>query len=201
MWPAGAPEKFDALWAHDRFSANKFLPDEHDFSSNPNRDRQASAPGKGLVLLPFCGGARHRVPVAATRGEAETGIQTNSFLTPVQRLERQHLQAAHESRLRFAEERHPPFTNGLYGDFRAVIQTRAEDADPAKGTRIRCWRLRAGRHPRPLTTDRGSPKPDAWRGVHEDVLFIAGSETDDGTLWFPEFGLDGKPIPESGLRS
>ncbi len=137
----------------------------------------------------------------ATRGEAQTGIQTNGFLTPVQRLERQHLQAAHEARLRFAQERRLTPTNGLYDDFCAVFQAGAKDGDPTKDTRqqllvtARKTGIRVV-----LTAPQGGLKPDSWRGVHQGVLSIAGAEMGDGTLWFPDFGPDGKAIPESGLR-
>jgi acetyl esterase/lipase len=139
--------------------------------------------------------------LAAGRGLADTGVQTNGFLTPVQRLERQHLQTAHEARLRFTQERHPPPTNGLYEDFRGVIQVSAKQGDPTMGTQKQL--LTAARKTGisvVLTADQGGPKPDAWRGVHEGVLFIAGSEAGDGILGFTEFGPDGKPIPDSCLR-
>jgi acetyl esterase/lipase len=139
--------------------------------------------------------------LAATRGDADNVIQTNGFLTPTQRLEPQHLRAAHEARLRFAGECRVPPTNGLYEDLRAVIQADAKDADPTKDTRpeLLAAARKAGIRV-VLTADAGGLKPDAWRGVHDGVLFIAGSDTGDGALWFPEFGPDGKPIPESGLR-
>ena len=133
--------------------------------------------------------------LAATRGEAETGIQTNGFLTPTQRLERQHLQATHESRLRFAGERRQPPTNGLYEDFRAVIQTDAKGARQELLAAARKTGIRVV-----LMADQGGPKPDAWRGVREGVLFLAGSEASDGTWGFPEFGPDGKASTEDGLR-
>jgi hypothetical protein len=139
--------------------------------------------------------------LAATRTEAETGIQTNGFLTPAQRLERQHLQAAKEARLHFAQARRLPPTNGLYEDFRAVIRVGAEESDPTQDARQQV--LAAGRKSGirvVLMTEQGGPKPDAWRGVHEGVLFVAGAEAEDGTIGFPEFSPDGKPIPGSGLR-
>ena len=138
--------------------------------------------------------------LAATRGEAETGIQTNGFLTPVQRLEWAHLQVAHEARLRFAQERRVPPTNGLYEDFRAVVQVEAKAAGPAKGRQELLAAARKAGVSVVLTAEQGGPKPDAWRGVHEGVLFMAGSAADDGTLGFPEFGPDGKAVPESGMR-
>ena len=176
---------------------------------NPNRGQPTAAPARtGQFLRRLVSPAILRwVPaaaclLAATRGEAETGIiQTNGFLTLMQRLERQHLQAAQESQLRFAQERHLPLINGLYQDCRAVILAPDENAGLTKDTRQEL--LAAARKTGirvVLMTNRGDPKPDAWRGVHEGVLFIVGSETGGGVLWFPEFGSDGNPIPESGLR-
>lgn len=116
-------------------------------------------------------------------------------------MQRPHLEAVHQARLRFAEERRPPPAHGRYEDFRAIIHAYAEDADHTKGTRKEL--LAAARSTGVqvvLMTDHHGPKPDSWRGLHDGVLFIAGSEAGDGTLWFPEFGPDGKPIPDSGLR-
>ncbi len=133
--------------------------------------------------------------------QADDGVQTNGFLTPAQRLEHQHLQAAHEARLRFAQQRHPPPTNGLYEDFRAIIQTNAKNANPADNQeQALLAAARAADVRVVLTADPNGPKPNAWRGVHEGVLFMAGSQADDGTLGFPEFGPDGKAVPESDLR-
>jgi acetyl esterase/lipase len=176
----------------------------------PNSNRSWRAPSEGRSLLDlswlFSPAILRWVAavvclLAATRGVAEAGVQTNGFLTPAQRLERQHLQAVHEARLRFAQERRLPPTNGLYEDFRAVILSDAKDAEPKKDTGPEL--LVAARKSGigvVLTVDQGGPKPDAWRGVHESVLFIAGSVGDDATLRFPELDPDGKAIPESGLR-
>ena len=195
-------ERFDGLLAHDTVGANKFQPDEQDFySKSEPRSADSSHRSRRLVSLPSAVGASRRVPAGGDPRVGRDSVQTNGFLTPAQRLERQHLQAAHEARLRFAQERRLPPTNGLYEDFRAVIQADAKDADPPKGTgqELLAAARKAGVSV-VLTADQGGPKPDAWRGVHEGVLFIAGSDTDDGASWFPEFGPDGKPIPESGLR-
>jgi len=137
--------------------------------------------------------------LAATCGLAETGAQTNSVLTTAQRLEHQHLQAAHEARLRFAAERRPPPTNGLYEDFRAVVLSDSNGAEPGRGRDLLAAARKAGIRV-VMTADPGGPKPDAWRGVHEGVLFIGGSLGEDAPFGFPELGSDGKPIPESGLR-
>jgi acetyl esterase/lipase len=131
---------------------------------------------------------------------AEAG-QTNSSLTAVQRLEREHLKAVHEARLRFQKERTAPPSHGLYQDFPGIVHAHAEDADHTKGTRKQLLEgaRKAGIRVVLMTEHRG-PKEDAWRGLHEGVLFIAGSETGNGTLWFPDYGPDGKVIPDSGLR-
>src|SRR2546422_2946495 len=68
--------------------------------------------------------------LAATIARADTA--TNYSLTSLQRLERPHLQAAHEARLQFQRERRPPLSHGVYEDFRAIIHAHAEDAEHTK---------------------------------------------------------------------
>ncbi len=134
-------------------------------------------------------------------GRTQGAGETNQPMSSMTRLEREHLRAVHEARLRFARERHAVPSHGLYEDFRAVIHAHAEDAEHTKGTRAQF--VAAARKTGiqlVLMTDHRGPKPDAWRGLHEGVLFIAGSETGDGHLWFPDFGPEGRAIPESGLR-
>src|SRR5437667_3522010 len=139
--------------------------------------------------------------LAGQIGAAETASQTNGTLTSVQRLEHEHLQATHEARLRFERERHPVPSHGVYEDFRAIVHAHAEDAEHTKGTRqeLLADARKSGIRVVLMTEHRG-PKADAWRGMHEGVLFIAGSETGDGALIFPDYGADGKPIAGSGLR-
>src|SRR5205085_5925581 len=77
----------------------------------------------------------------------------------------------------------------------------AEDAEHTKGTRQEL--LDAARKTGVrivMMTEHNGPKADTWRGLHDGVLFIAGAETDDGPLWFPDYGPDGKPSAASGLR-
>jgi acetyl esterase/lipase len=127
--------------------------------------------------------------------------QTNGALTSLQRLERAHLQATHEARLRFERQRHPIPNHGVYEDFRAIMHAHAEDAEHTKGTRqeLVVAARKDGIRVVLMTEHRG-PKSDAWRGMHDGVLFIPGTETGDGTLVFPDYGADGKPIAGSGLR-
>jgi len=110
--------------------------------------------------------------------------------TTVQRLETAHLEAVHEARLQFARERQTVHTTGPYTDYRAVIHVHAEDAPHTKGTRpeVLAGAKEAGVQV-VMSTDHRGPKPDAWTGMHDGVLFIAGSE-DDHLLRFPSPGGD-----------
>ena len=127
--------------------------------------------------------------------------QTNRPLTTLQRLERAHLEAAHAARLRFAAQRQSVPSHGLYEDFRAIIHVHADDADHTKGTRSEALAAakKAGAQI-VMTTDHRGPKPDAWRGMREGVLFIPGAETAEGPLWFPDYDAQGQPMPGSGRR-
>jgi acetyl esterase/lipase len=165
---------------------------------SPNAS-QRPVSGRSFTLSIFA--ALAVLAIGTTPSRSAESSQTNSGLTSLQRLEREHLKATHEARLRFERERHAPPVHGLYEDFRGVVHAHAEDAEHTKGTRKQ---LLEGAHKAGikvvLMTEHRGPKEDAWRGLHEGVLFIAGSETDKGTLWFPDYGADGKAIPESGLR-
>jgi acetyl esterase/lipase len=127
--------------------------------------------------------------------------QTTPTLSSIQRLERKHLQATHEAREAFARDRRALPLHGLYEDFPSVMHVHAEDAEHTKGTRaeLLAGARKAGIRVVLMTEHRG-PKPDAWRGLHDRVLFIAGSEVGDGTLWYPDYDTAGKFIAGSGLR-
>jgi acetyl esterase/lipase len=127
--------------------------------------------------------------------------QSNRPLTVLQRLEPARLAEARAARNRFAQDWKAPINHGLYEDFRAVIHLHAEDADHTKGTRAELLAAAKRIGARVvMTTDHRGPKPEAWRGLRDGVLFIAGSETGDGATWFPEYGPDSRPIPGSGLQ-
>ena len=119
----------------------------------------------------------------------------------LRRLERSHLEATHAARLRFASERRPLPSHGVYEDFRAIIHAHAEDADHTKGTRQELLAAARATGIRVVfLTDHRGPKPESWRGEHDGVLFIAGSETGDGALWFPDEVPAGQPVAGGGLR-
>src|SRR6185369_408102 len=131
-----------------------------------------------------------------------TGAETSKTnLTIQQRLETQHLQATHESRLQFARERQPLPNLGPYEDFRAVMHVHAEDSDHTKGTRQQVLEAAKKTGVRiVMFTDHGGPKPETWHGMREDVLFVAGEENGGaGLLRFPNFGPDRTPLAEGEL--
>src|SRR5262249_26052489 len=51
-----------------------------------------------------------------------------------------------------------------------------------------------------LLTDHRGPKPETWHGLHDGVLFVAGSEDGDGKLRFPNFDSDRQAQPEGELK-
>src|SRR5881394_665545 len=152
-----------------------------------------------LVRVKFASAILLCVTVLLRATGAETS-QTN--LTIQQRLETQHLQATHETRLRFARERQPLPNLGPYDDFRAVMHVHAEDSDHTKGTRQQVLEAAKKTGVRiVMFTDHGGPKPETWHGMREGVLFVAGEENGGaGLLRFPNFGPDRTPLPEGELR-
>src|SRR5688500_6356200 len=112
--------------------------------------------------------------------------------TTVERLDRLRLQAVQDARKKFDEARkHPPpgvrrVDPGIYNDYRAVIHVHAEDSNHTKGTRAEV--LAAAKKVGVdvvMFSDHRGPKPATWRGLKDGVLFIPGSEDDDGKLRFP----------------
>ena len=138
---------------------------------------------------------------ATTGGGADGGSGTNDALTSHQSPETRPSETAAEARLRFARERRSLPSHGLYEDIRGIIQVRSKASGPTTEAQLQLLsaaRLRGIRVV--LTADVESPKPDAWRGLHEGVLFLAGAKASDGALWFPDFAADGQPIPDGGLH-
>src|SRR5438093_5069718 len=121
--------------------------------------------------------------------------------TAEQRLEPARLKAAHAAREQFAKICRPVPEVGALQDFRAVIHVHAEDSDHTKGTRAEVLAAAKQTGVRiVMFTDHRGPKPDTWRGLRDGVMFLAGSEDDDGKLRFPEFGADGQPREEGALK-
>jgi hypothetical protein len=115
--------------------------------------------------------------------------------TSIERLKTEHLRAVHAGRARLAGERRSvPLSTG-YNDYRAVLHAHAEDATHTGGTRpeLLAAARRAGVQI-VMLTDHVRPERDfindSWRGLHEGVLFIPGSE-DRGFLSYPMKSVKG----------
>jgi acetyl esterase/lipase len=122
-------------------------------------------------------------------------------LTPLQRLEPEHLKAAHEARLQFARDRQSLLDLGVGEDFRAVLHIHAEDSDHTKGTRQEVLAAAKKTGVRiVMFTDHNGPQAETWHGLRDGVLFLAGSEEDEGVLRFPNFDANRKILPEGELR-
>src|SRR6266446_6539891 len=114
-------------------------------------------------------------------------------LTPTERLKTAHLKAAHEDAERLQQTRKvlPPVP-GLH-DYKSILHAHAEDSAHTGGTRpeMLADAKKAGvavimlsdhyRPPRDFITD-------SWRGLHDGVLFIPGSEV-RGFLVYPQHSI------------
>ena len=110
--------------------------------------------------------------------------------TTLERLETAHLEATHQARLHFAQERKPLPPAGPLHDYRAVIHVHAEDSNHTRGTRAEVLEAaKAVGIQAVMFTDHRGPKPDTWQGLRDGVLFIPGSE-DDHLLRFPKPGAE-----------
>ncbi len=128
-------------------------------------------------------------------GQNAPGLGPGRKYTSIERVKIEHLSAVHADRARFASERKPVSLQTGYNDYRAVLHAHAEDATHTGGTRPE---LLAGARQAGvqivMLTDHVRPERDfindSWRGLHEGVLFIPGSE-DRGFLSFPMKSVKG----------
>lgn len=134
-------------------------------------------------------------------GRAEPGSRaTNSpGSPPAQGVSR--TETVEQARWRFERERRPVPSHGLYEDIRGVIFARTKGAGTSTGAqqKVLAAARKRGLHV-VLTLDEEAPKPGAWHGLRESVLFVAGAKTNGGAFWFPEFGQDGKWSREGGIH-
>jgi acetyl esterase/lipase len=140
------------------------------------------------------------LPVASGGG-AEAGSGRTNSLTSSASPEIRPSETSDEARLRFARERRSLPAHGLYEDVRGIVWVRPEAGGPTRDAQQQLLVAARQRNIRVvLAADHESPKPDAWRGLHEGVLFLAGAKTRDGALWFPDYATDGQPVADGGLR-
>ena len=109
-------------------------------------------------------------------------------LTSTERMKPAHLKAAHEDAQRLQQARKSlPALAGVH-DYKSILHAHAEDSDHTGGTRpeMLADAKRAGVQVIMLTDHLRPPRDfmKSWRGMHEGVLFIPGSEA-KGFLIYP----------------
>ncbi len=119
---------------------------------------------------------------------AQTNTPVRKY-SSVERMQTAHLKAAHADAMRLQQQRHtlPPLP-GLH-DYKAILHAHAEDSSHTGGTRpeMLADAKKAGVQAILLTDHYRPPRDfirDSWRGLHEGVLFIPGSEM-RGFLLYP----------------
>jgi hypothetical protein len=125
----------------------------------------------------------------ATAKETAAGANPPRALLPIERMAPARLKAAHDDaeRIRRSRRQLPPLP-GMH-DYRAILHAHAEDSAHTGGTRAEMLAdaKKVGVHII-LLTDHYRPPRDfvnaSWRGLHEGVLFIPGSE-ERGFLLYP----------------
>lgn len=134
-------------------------------------------------------------------GQTAQRVGAGRKFSTIERLKLERLRAVHADRARFANQRKPVSLSMGYNDYRAVMHAHAQDATHTGGTRpeLLAGAKRAGTQI-VMLTDHVRPERDfindSWRGLHEGVLFIPGSE-DRGFLSFPMNSVKGS---EGGSR-
>jgi hypothetical protein len=130
------------------------------------------------------------LPLALLGGSllAQTNTPARKY-SSVERMKTAHLQAAHTDAIRLQQQRHvlPPLP-GLH-DYKAILHAHAEDSAHTGGTRpeMLADARKAGVQAIMLTDHYRPPRDfirDSWRGMHDGVLFIPGSEM-RGFLLYP----------------
>src|ERR1700737_2229522 len=99
--------------------------------------------------------------------------------TTVARMEEAHLEAVHQARVKFAQDRKILPRPGVYTDYRAVIHVHAEDADSIQGTRAEVLEgAKSAGVQVVMFTDHRRAKKDARADVREALPFIPGAPYD-----------------------
>ena len=133
---------------------------------------------------------------------AENKVPARKY-SPTERMKPARLKAAHEDALRLQLSRKTLAPMPGLNDYKAILHAHAEDSTHTGGTRpeMLADAKKAGVHVIMLTDHFRPPRDfirDSWRGFHEGVLFIPGSET-HGFLIYPFHSILDKmtaPKPE-----
>jgi hypothetical protein len=130
-------------------------------------------------------------PLGPSGGPAPQGERR--AYTPVERMVPARLKTTHDDVARIGETRRGlPALPGL-NDYRAILHAHAEDSSHTGGTRpeMLSEARKAGVHAIFLSDHHRPPRDfvrDSWRGLHEGVLFVPGSEA-NGFLLYPTHSI------------
>jgi hypothetical protein len=162
--------------------------------SSRTRD-QSNLSRRSLIVIAILG-------LVAPRLRADDDPKPRTKFSPTERMMRAHLKKTHDDVERIQRSRRSlPPSPGL-NDYRAILHAHAEDSAHTGGTRpeMLADAHRANVHAILLSDHHRPPKDfinDSWRGLHEGVLFVPGSE-DRGFLLLPTHSIMDKmrePVP------
>ncbi len=125
--------------------------------------------------------------VLVASAQAQTG--TNS--APSLRMDLKGLQAMHEARLGFEHSRKvPAAAHGIYTDFHAVFVPIDEELEKMSQDQLAALARKTGIQIVFLSVP-ASSRAAKWHGLHNEVLFIMGTEASDNSMRFADAGLNG----------
>ncbi|MBI1320261.1 MAG: histidinol phosphatase [Candidatus Hydrogenedens sp.] len=132
------------------------------------------------------------------------GMSPGRKWTTQARMEAPHLKAATEDAAKYAAAREPVALQSGLNDYRTILHAHAEDSSHTGGTRpeMLADAKKAGVSCIMLTDHFRPPKDfinDSWRGLHDGVLFIPGSETNGFLVYPTESILDKMDLPNEQL--
>jgi hypothetical protein len=128
--------------------------------------------------------------------QSTTQLGLGRKYSTIERMSLNHLAAVHQACANYQRSRTPVGLKTGLTDFRAVLHAHAEDSPHTGGTRPEMLKAAqaAGTNVIMLTDHRQPGRDfidDSWRGFHESVLFIPGSES-DGFLIYPISSIQGR---------
>jgi acetyl esterase/lipase len=144
-----------------------------------------------IALLCFCIGLAVGTGIAA---EAQAPAIAPA-ITP------ERLQAVRQDLLRFRSERRPVPDLWVFEDFRAALGVPIDDMGTTRTTRQQLLAAAKKTGTRVVTFASQESKPDEWRGLHEDILFIPALQNSNGDLHLPASGADQKTLGFLGTKN
>ncbi len=133
---------------------------------------------------------------ATSLSAGEPGMSPGRKWTTMKRMETERLKAATEDAQRIQASRQPVALQSGLNDYRSILHAHAEDSSHTGGTRAEMLAdAKKANVSCILLSDHFRPPKDfindSWRGLHEGVLFIPGSET-NGFLVYPTASINDK---------